>query len=260
MNESRANIEFRFGGIGRLYGPEGFQRIQEAHVCVIGIGGVGSWVAEALVRSAVGKLTLVDLDDVCESNINRQIHATDGVIGAPKIETMAERCRTINPKCEVRALHTFYTAKTSEEILDTGYDYVVDAIDSVKHKVELIYQCRKRRLPIIVSGGAGGRIDPSQIRVADLTQSYNDKLLQRVRKMLRQNYGFPRETRRRFKVPCVFSPEEVIDPIACETGDEGGSHRLDCSSGYGAATQITGTFGFFAAAHIVKEIAAKARK
>lgn len=252
-------MEFRFGGIGRLYGAEGFQRIQDAHVCVIGIGGVGSWTAEALVRSGIGSLTLVDLDDVCESNINRQVHATDGVIGTAKIETMAARCRTINPECSIRVIHTFYTAKTSESVLDTEYDFVVDAIDSVKHKVELIYQCRQRKIPIIVSGGAGGRVDPTQIRIADLTQSYNDKLLQRVRKMLRQDYKFPRETRRRFKIPCVFSPEEAVLPEVCETDNEASSHRLDCSSGYGAATHITGCFGFFVAAHVVKEIARKTK-
>lgn len=255
MSVSQSNLEFRFGGIGRLYGAEGFRRLQNAHVCVVGIGGVGSWTVEALVRSGVGHLSLVDLDDVCESNINRQIHAHDGVIGTPKIETMAARCRTINPQCNIRVIHTFFTGKTADDVLSTPYDYVVDAIDSKKHKVELITQCRERNIPVFCSGGAGGRIDPSLIQVNDLAKSFNDRLLHGVRKELRQNHDFPRNKRKRFGIPCVFSPEEMISPEVCEADGEKTSHRLDCASGFGAATHITGIFGFMAASHIVKEIA-----
>ena len=255
MADNTSNFEFRFGGIGRLYGADGLERLRNAHVCIVGIGGVGSWAVESLVRSAIGKLTLVDLDDVCESNINRQIHAVDGVIGQPKTEAMAARCRLINPECTVRVLHSFYTSKTAETILNTHYDYVFDAIDSVNHKVDLIARCRRLKIPIISSGGAGGRMDISQIKIADLTRSHNDRLLARVRKKLRQEYNFPRNEKRRFQVPCIYSPEDAVYPEACELDEEKTSHRLDCSSGYGAATHITGTFGFMAAAHIVKKIA-----
>lgn len=255
MSETAINYDFRFGGVERLYGPGSLEKIRKAHVLVVGIGGVGSWVAEALARSGIGSLTLVDLDDVCESNVNRQIHALDGQIGRPKTEAMAERCRLINPNVEVRALHAFYTEKTAEAIFDTQYDFAMDAIDSVNHKCALIDFSRRKGIPILTSGGAGGRIDPTQIRVADLTKSFNDKLLQRVRKKLRQDYSYPRERRRRFKIECVFSPEEARYPKSCSTEDEERtSRRLDCASGYGAAAHITGAFGLIAAARIVQKI------
>ncbi len=255
MLDTKANYEFRFGGIGRLYGPQAMDRLKAAHICVVGIGGVGSWVAEALARSGLGGMTLVDLDDVCESNINRQIHALEGSIGEAKIEAMAKRCERINPDCEVRRKHLFLTEQTIEDVLDREYDFVADAIDSVKHKVALIAACEKRETPIITSGGAGGRIDPTQIQIADLSKSHNDKLLQRVRKTLRSEYGFPKNPDTKFKVDCVFSPEKAVYPEICDIDEMSGSRRLDCSSGYGAATHITGTFGFFMASEIVKRIA-----
>ena len=256
MSETTINYDYRFGGVERLYGPGSLERIREASVLVVGIGGVGSWVAEALARSGIGSITLVDLDDICESNINRQIHALDGQIGKPKIEAMAERCRLINPEATISVLHTFFTGKTAEEIFRKPYDYVMDAIDSVNHKCALIDFSRRRGIPILTSGGAGGRIDPTKIQVSDITKSYNDKLLQRVRKKLRQAYGYPRERRRRFKVECVFSPEEALYPESCDTKEaDTSSRRLDCAFGYGAAAQVTGAFGFIAAARIVQKIA-----
>ncbi len=254
MSDPTANYDFRFGGIERLYGAGSLDRIRAAHVLVVGIGGVGSWVAEALARSGIGKLTLVDLDDVCESNINRQIHALDGQIGKSKIEAMAERCRLINPECDIRAIHTFFTSKTAASVFDTEYDYVMDAIDSVNHKCALIDLCKRQDIPVLVSGGAGGRVDPTQIQVSDLSQSFNDKLLQQVRKQLRQGFDFPRDSKQRFNIECVFSPETARFPESCDTDEEKTSRRLDCSSGYGAATHITGTFGFIAAARIVERI------
>ena len=252
-----ANFEYRFGGIGRLYGADALERFRKAHVCVVGIGGVGSWVVESLVRSGIGTLTLVDLDDICESNINRQIHAMDGAIGRAKIEAMAERCRSINPECEVTPVHSFFTERAADAILGGGFDYVIDAIDKATHKVALIMACRQRRIPVLTVGGAGGRIDPTQIQVADLSRSFNDPLLMRVRKLLRAEHGFPRERRRKFRIDCVFSPEEAMYPQACGTADPGASIRLDCSSGYGAVTHLTGTFGFFAASVALKKLAAK---
>ena len=258
MSHQAANYAFRFGGIGRLYGAEAARKFRESHVCIVGIGGVGSWSVEALARSGVGRLTLVDLDDVCESNINRQIHAKDGEIGRPKIEVMAERCRQINPDCSVETIHSFFTERTVDEVLYTKFDYVIDAIDSVKHKCRLIAVCKGRGVPIIAVGGAGGRLDPTRIEVADLSKSYNDKLLQRVRKLLRSEYGFPRKDKQKFKVPCVFSPEEAVLPEVCESdSSNGASPRLDCASGYGAATHLTGTFGFIAASEVLKALAAR---
>lgn len=258
MAETQANFDFRFGGIGRLYGASALQRFRSAHVCIVGVGGVGSWVVEALARSGVGNLTLVDLDDICESNINRQIHALDGLIGTSKIETMASRCRSINPECEVKTIHTFLTAKNVDEILAVRFDYVVDAIDSTNHKVAIISACQKAGIPIITIGGAGGRIDPAQIQICDLARSINDQLLKRVRKQLRQQHDFPRQKKRKFHIDCVFSPEEPTFPESCElegAESEPKSARLDCASGYGAATHLTGTFGFYAAAHVLKRLA-----
>lgn len=258
MANTSANFDFRFGGIGRLYGTAALQRFRASHVCVVGIGGVGSWLVEALARSGIGQLTLVDLDDICESNINRQIHALDGLIGASKIETMAQRCRAINPECIVHTVHSFLTAKNVEQILAPRVDFVADAIDSTTHKVAIIAACKEADIPVLTIGGAGGRIDPSQIQICDLARSINDQLLKRVRKQLRQAHGFPREKRRKFHVDCVFTPEEPVFPQACDL-EEGEaipqSVRLDCASGYGAATHLTGTFGFFAAAHILKQLA-----
>lgn len=254
MSEARVNHDHRFGGIERLYGPGSLQRLQNARVSVVGIGGVGSWVAEALARSGIGAIDLVDLDDVCESNINRQIHALDPTIGQAKTSAMAERCRLVNPDCRIRERTFFYTAQTSETLFDEPLDYVMDAIDSVTHKCHLIDQCKRRKIPTIVSGGAGGRIDPSRIEIADLSQSYNDKLLQRVRKLLRTEYDFPKQEKRKFKIDCIFSPEDARYPEVCATDKEPASRRLDCSSGYGAATHITGAFGFLAAARIVEHL------
>ena len=256
MATSQANFDYRFGGIGRLYGAEALARFRQAHVCVVGIGGVGSWVVEALARSGIGKLTLIDLDDICESNINRQIHALDGKIGVSKIEAMSERCRAINPECEVVAIHSFLTSKNVGEILAADFDYLVDAIDSTNHKVAVIAACHESGTPILTVGGAGGRIDPTQIQICDLARSINDPLLKRVRKQLRQQHGFPRQKQRKFRVDCVFSPEEALYPESCDVneGDALNSVRLDCESGYGAVTHLTGTFGFFAASHVLKAL------
>lgn len=258
MSQTNANFDHRFGGIGRLYGATSLERFRQAHVCIVGIGGVGSWIVEALARSGIGKLTLIDLDDICESNINRQIHALDGVIGKSKIEIMAERCRAINSECLVTTIHSFVTQHNANSLLQERFDYLVDAIDSSKHKAAIIVSCREKRIPMLTVGGAGGRIDPAQVQVADLTRSYNDPLLQRVRKLLRQQYGFPRERRRKFHIDCVFSPEKAKYPDICDKSDgENGSIRLDCASGYGAATHLTGTFGFLAASTVLKRLSEK---
>lgn len=248
----------RFSGVGRLYGRAGMERLSEAHVCVIGVGGVGSWTVEALARSGVGRLTLIDLDDVCVTNTNRQLHALDGAVGRPKVAVMAERVGRINPGCQVRAWDEFFTPSTAEEILAEGYDYVVDAIDQAHNKVLMIARCRALGIPVVTVGAAGGKRDPGQVRIADLTETTGDRLLRRVRKELRQKHGFPRGTRR-WKLPCVFSTEAAMYPTAdgsvCDTPDPEVSLRLDCSSGFGTATFVTGTFGFMAASVVVSALA-----
>ena len=246
-----SDSDSRFGGIGRLYSAEGLERLRRAKVCVVGIGGVGSWAAEALARSAIGHITLVDLDDICVSNINRQLHALEAVVGRPKVTIMAERIRAINPACDVRGVAEFFNQTTADEILATPFDWVLDAIDAVRDKCLLIARCRQKEISIISSGGAGGRRNPLELEIADLAQTTHDALLQQVRKRLREEHGFPRDPKTPFNVPCVFSREPAIYPGGCEP-----RARLNCDSGYGAASFVTGAFGLAAASHIVSDIAA----
>jgi tRNA A37 threonylcarbamoyladenosine dehydratase len=242
--------DLRFGGLARLYGAGGLQRLLQGRVCVVGLGGVGSWAAEALARSALGHITLVDLDDVCLSNVNRQLHALDGAIGRPKVDVMAERIHAIHPACRVRAVAEFFSERTEEEILAAGFDFVLDAIDQVANKCLLIARCRQKEIPILCAGGAGGRRDPAAIQVADLAQTSHDALLQQVRKKLRDDHGFARDPKTPFGVPCVFSTEPAVPPAA------GGAGRVTCDNGYGTASFVTGTIGLVAASCVVSKIAA----
>jgi tRNA A37 threonylcarbamoyladenosine dehydratase len=253
-----SDYEARFSGVRRLFSAEGVGRLRRAHVCVIGIGGVGSWAVEALARSGIGALTLVDLDDICVSNINRQVHALDGAVGRPKVEAMAERARAIHPECSITPIHAFFTETNADEILQTRFDYVLDAIDSPSRKCLLIASCRERSIPVFVVGGSGGRRSPTALKVSDLAFSTHDRLLQAVRSTLRSEFGFPRNGKP-FGIDCLFSPEPVVYPrqdgSVCAEPEPGSNLRLDCDSGYGTACFVTGAFGFAAAGHIVEKIA-----
>lgn len=253
-----SNEDPRFGGIQRLFGAAGFQRLRSAHVCVIGVGGVGSWTVEALARSGIGALTLVDFDEVCISNVNRQLHAVEGEFGKPKIEALARRIRAINPACVVRPQLAFFTPKTADEISAPRYDCVVDAIDDPRNKALLIARCRAAGVPIVTVGGAGGRRDPTAIEVADLARTSHDRLLQEVRKLLRKEHGFPRDDQP-FGVEAVFSREAPVFPQSnrsvCAAREPGMDLRLDCRSGFGTASFVTGAFGFAAAARVVQALA-----
>src|SRR5262245_30928422 len=185
----------RFGGLARLFGKVGMERLGRAHVCVVGLGGVGSWAVEALARSGVGELTLIDLDDVCITNVNRQLHALDGELGKPKVDVLARRVQAINPDCKVHALHSFLLKSNVESIMQGSFNAVIDAIDSPSRKCVLIAQCRKRGIYVVTTGGAGGRRDPTAVEVIDLAYTTHDRLLEEVRRGLRQEYGFPRGDR-----------------------------------------------------------------
>jgi tRNA A37 threonylcarbamoyladenosine dehydratase len=254
------NYEARFDGIRRLFGADGQERLRHAHVCVVGIGGVGSWAVEALARTGIGALTLVDFDEICISNVNRQLHAVTGEFGKPKIAVLAERVRAINPDCEVHPLQTQFLVSTADEILAPRYDGVLDAIDRPRLKALLVAGCRERGLPIVTTGGAGGRRDPTQIRIADLARSTHDHLLQITRNTLRDEHGFPRGPKKKFGVRCVYSPEAQVFPAkdgsVCERPELDADLRLDCRSGFGTACFVTGAFGFAAAAEIVRMIIA----
>ena len=259
---SETDYDARFGGIQRLYGRQTTSRFQTAHVVVVGIGGVGSWTAEALARSGVGRLTLVDLDDLCITNINRQIHALDGSIGQPKVSVMADRIRSIHPGCSVTPVTNFFTAESADSLLSPGFDCMVDAIDSLHNKCLLIAECRRRGLPLVVCGSAGGRIDPTRIRAADLAHTVQDRLLAEVRGRLRSLHGFPKGPGA-WDIPAVYSLEPSRKPPAESNGatdsetDPRGP-RLNCDSGYGSATFVTGAMGFAAAAQVIDVLAKKA--
>lgn len=260
MNSVGINKQ-RFGGIERLYGSEKAQFLASSHVAVVGIGGVGSWTAEALARSGIGRLTLIDMDEVCVTNTNRQVHAISDTVGEMKTQAMTRRIQVINPDCQVIEEHCFFTPSTCDKLLDRDFDCIVDAIDDRKNKSLLIAQCKRRKIPIVTTGGAGGRKDPTQVRVGDITRAYNDPLMANVRKNLRQDYGFSRNPKRSWSVPCVFSPEPRVYPRkggeVCEQKPGDGELKLDCDSGYGTASFLTGTFGFQAAAKAVELVLRK---
>jgi tRNA A37 threonylcarbamoyladenosine dehydratase len=243
----------RFSGVDRLYGVGSVKKLSGKHVCVVGLGGVGSWAVEAMARSGVGQLTLIDADEVCLSNTNRQLHALDGQYGRGKGEVLAERCLAINPGLKVEVVAKFLTPANLGELLDRGYDLVLDACDSFRSKVELIAWCRRRKLPLVVVGSAGGRTDVTQVRVRDLSRTEHDALLALVRKKLRSDFAFPKNKDRYFSVPAVYSLENVRYPQAdgsvCGIRPALGPDaalKLDCGAGLGAATHVTGTFAFAA--------------
>ncbi|HDR1022263.1 TPA: tRNA cyclic N6-threonylcarbamoyladenosine(37) synthase TcdA [Pasteurella multocida] len=246
------NYEQRFGGIGRLYGAEALARLRQSHVCVIGIGGVGSWCVEALARSGVGQLTLIDMDDICVTNINRQIHALSGNIGQLKTEAMKARVTLINPECQVNIIDDFISAENLSDYLLRNYDYVIDAIDSVKTKAALIAFCKRNKIKLITVGGAGGQTDPTQIQIADLSKTIQDPLASKVRSLLRKEYHFSQNPKRKFGIDCVFSTQPLIFPKMdgnCEV-----SATMNCANGFGAATMITATFGFFAVSRVIDKL------
>ncbi len=258
MSWPEGEADPRFSGIARLYGARGLASLRAARVAVIGVGGVGTWVAESLARSGIGAIDLVDLDDICATNTNRQLHTLGSTVGRPKAATMAERLRDIAPALEVRVIEDFLTEKTVAKILTPELTFVVDAIDGAEHKCTLIRHAQALGLPLVVCGGAGGRRDPSQVRLGDLTDSEGDRLLARVRKVLRQRHGFPRKGR--WRIPCVFSAEPQVFPTGdgetcASRADAAGVARLDCATGYGSSSFLTGTFGLLAASVVVNRIA-----
>ena len=255
-----ASFDFdrRFGGIGRLYGAAALERFRQAHVCVVGVGGVGSWAVEALARSGIGRLTLIDLDNIAESNVNRQIHALGDEFGRAKVTAMAERVRLINPACEVREIEDFVTADNVLALMGQGYDFVLDAIDNVRVKAAMVAACRDLRVPVVVTGAAGGQIDPTRIRLMDLSRTTQDPLLSKVRGRLRKEYGFPRDVKKKFGVPAVYSEEPIRYPaseaLACDVPANPGAHGLNCA-GFGSSMAVTASFAMVAVSVVLREMA-----
>lgn len=249
------DFERRFGGVARLYGSFGLNKLHATHIVVIGIGGVGSWTAEALARNAVGKITLIDLDNIAESNVNRQLHAVDGVFGKAKVSAMRERILSINPLCCVREIEDFITAENITSLLDFQCDVIVDCIDDAKAKIALADYCKRQQIPLIMAGSAGGRLDPTRIQVADLAHVTGDRLLSKVRNQLRRDSVFPKgldtkilNTKKspKFGIDCVYSDEQVVKPDSTCEVDSSSITGLNCA-GYGSSVCVTAPFGFVAA-------------
>ncbi len=245
-----------FSALPRVYGNQAFEQLSRMRFCVVGIGGVGSWAIESLARTGVGHLTMIDHDYVTVSNINRQLHALSNTVGQSKVELMQERISKINPDCDVHAIDDFLAESNLSTYLDQGFDVVIDAIDSIRFKCAMINFCKRNRIPLITTGGAGGRTDPLSVGVTDLSRTWNDALAAKVRKRLRTDYGFSKNPKRRFGVECVFSKEQPVYPDSAggvthaRPGVPGAS--LDCEQGYGSVSMVTGTFGLVAASRAIK--------
>ena len=243
-----------------MYGQAAMVRFADAGVLVAGMGGVVSWAVEALARSGVGALVLVDLDEICVSNINRQVHALDGRVGRLKGEVMAERVREISPGCELRVVPAFVTAANADELVGARVDAVVDAIDTLRHKAALLAACKRLGVPVVTSGAAGGRRDLTRLRVADLAQSGKDPLLHSLRRLLRREHGFPAcamgEKPAPWGIDAVFSDEPVVVADGCGEGAAGVAGGIACEGGYGSVAHVTAAFGLACAGRVLERLAA----
>lgn len=254
----------RFDRTLRLVGTEGLERLRRAHVMVVGCGGVGSWAAEGVARSAVGRITLVDFDTVCLRNFNRQLQALDGTVGKPKVKVLAERLRLINPHARIHAVERPFSEETHAELMKDRPDFVIDAIDHITAKCFLINYCRSNAIPFISSTGSGGRIDPTQIRVTDLGRTELDPLARAIRKILKSKYGFPRKGEFGVRAVCSLEPPMAPGPgaeqIACGSADCPNNRRgefehcVKRSVVVGTAAFVTGAFGFACAAEAVRHL------
>ena len=253
------SYQHRFSGLVRLYGQLGVDKLANASVCIIGIGGVGSWTAEALARSGINKICLVDLDDVAISNINRQIHSVDSTIGKGKIDVMKNRIADINPDCHVELIEDFITPENVRDYIDTRFDVVIDAADSVKAKAAIIASCKRQKIKIISIGGAGGQRDPLQITRGDVAKTIQDPLMAKVRSELRRFYHYSQNPKRNFGVECIYSTEQLKYPTSdggitqSKTQSQGAS-KMDCATGFGAFVGVTASFGLIAASRAVDHI------
>lgn len=248
----------RFGGIARLYGSSGLNALSQARVCVIGVGGVGSWAVEALARSGVGALTLMDLDNIAPSNTNRQIHALTPDFGQAKVRALHERINQINPFCRVTEIEDFAEESNLDEYFSQSFDFVIDAIDQVRTKAALAAHFVHMKQAFVVSGGAGGQRNPALIQTTDLSRTTNDPLLANMRYTLRRQYGFSRDIKQKMRIPCVYSTEQPTMPLqeeqncTVDTAPQG----LSCS-GYGAIMTITASFGLYCAQAAIDHIVAQ---
>lgn len=256
-NDLQEEYSRRFSGLSRLYGVDGASSIRRSHVAVIGIGGVGSWAVEALVRSGVGHISLIDLDHIAESNVNRQVHALSATLGQAKIEAMRDRIGEINPHCHVNCVDDFVTRENWPLILPEGVDSVIDACDQVGAKVAMAaWALSQRKILYVAVGAAGGKRGAQQVEITDLSETSHDPLMAKVRYQLRKFHGAER-TGRKIGITCVFSREAVRGPdLSCNTQGDG---SLNCH-GYGSSVAVTATFGFCAAGYILENLSNSSKK
>jgi len=238
----------RFSGIIRLFGQERFEIFQKSHVCVVGIGGVGSWVTESLVRHGIGTITLIDMDHIAESNINRQIHALEETLGASKIDAMKSRALSINPEINIVCIDDFLTTENLKNYISISHNFVIDAIDQTIVKIYLAEHCLEKNIKLVMTGGAGGKKDPSKIKLSDLRKTHGDPLLSRIRQHFNKK-KYPKNSP--YKIPTIFSDEPMIKPIVCE--GETLSSDLNCE-GYGSTLNVTATFAFVAVSHVLDNL------
>ena len=249
MTEVLQNDEYerRFAGVAKIYGEESFNHYEQSHVMVIGIGGVGSWAVEALARTGLGELTLVDMDVIAASNINRQLPAMTTTLGHEKIQVMAERCRAINPRIKINLIDDYLTPDNIQDVLANTPDLILDCIDDVKAKFALMLHCRFNKIPLIVSGGAGGKLDPLKIRVADLSKTEQDPMLAKLRTQLRSK-GICKKPKEKFGITCVYS---IDNPFS--SAEVCPSAGLRCG-GYGSAVVVTSSFAMVAVSEVLKKL------
>jgi tRNA A37 threonylcarbamoyladenosine dehydratase len=253
------SYQHRFGGLIRLYGTQACYKLLHSHVLIIGIGGVGSWIAEALARSGVGTITLMDLDEICVTNTNRQIHTTCHTVGQSKTTIMAKRLQDINPEVTVHCIDDFIDKRNLAEHIHLGFSLVCDAIDNAIDKTEIIAYCKKNQQAMITIGSSGGKKDPSKIAYDDLTKTTGDPMFLKIRNNLRRKHGFSRDTKQLFGIEAIYSAEPMIYPDnKGETSSRKDfiqpGEKLDCGSGYGACTMMTASFGLLAASRAIETI------
>ena len=252
----------RFAALSRIYGIHALEHLRKAHFCIVGVGGVGSWAAEAAARSGIGHIALIDHDDIELSNFNRQIHSLGDTVGSSKVQTLAERILQINPECECRAIDDLVTRTNLQSFAFSQYDFVIDAIDHVQQKMSLVHHLRRNKIRFVCTGGAGGLTDPTQIQVDDLTRTFNDPLLAKVRSKLRYHLDYSRNPKRRYGIDCVYSSQQALYPAAdgCISYAKPGTDvqtTLDCDTGIGSFVGVTACFGFTAVSHAITKYLAK---
>ena len=247
----------RFGGVGRLYGEKGLEALSKAHMVIVGLGGVGSWAAEALARSGVGNITLIDLDEVCVTNANRQLHALQSTVGQLKARVIAERLISINPELNVHCIEDFLTKNNMRDLVNTHHDAVIDAMDSVHTKSALVAYCSAIKVRLITVGSSGGKTRPTDIRVSDLGRTESDPMLAKIRSQLYRHYKFSRDPGRKFRIDAVYSSEQMVYPkpdgsVCMDKSVLQDGVKLDCAGGFGSSVMVTGTFGFIAASRAIE--------